>query len=74
MSEDADVVGIAQFPRERVLCVVIAFDNIDGDVRLPQACRLFDKEQTGAGVGPVAIPEVARDHDESHRFTDREID
>ena len=64
MSEEVDVVWVAQFSRERVLRVVISFDDVDRDAHLAQTFRLPNEKEARPGIRPVAIPEVTRYHDE----------
>jgi hypothetical protein len=53
---------------------MIAFHDVDGDTCLGKSCGFADKEESGAGIRPVAIPEVAGDEHEGDPLLNSELD
>jgi hypothetical protein len=74
VAEHRHVVGQRQFLRHLAFGIVIAAEHECANAFLAQAPHLLTEEDAGVVVLPVAVVEVARDHEEGDFLFDRSID
>ncbi len=72
--EQMHVFRQGQAARHAVGGVVVARDQVDGDVGVSQLDHLLDEEQPGVEILPVAVVEIAGDEDEGHGLIFGQVD
>ena len=62
-----------QRPRDLARCVMIAVQDVYGNVRLLEPYHLLKEEQACLVVPPITVVEVARDNNKRYAFVERKL-
>jgi hypothetical protein len=73
MAEDLDVTREVDLASYCARGIMISFDDVNRNLSLSQAGSLAHEKEPGAGVSPIAVPEITGDYYEGDVLPDGEV-